>query len=85
MLAELVVGWEDYVANIQTMLRDMSFMSLRSDIMLWLLYILKLQHMHFPFDYFCSVATYDIIFWCRPVYYKTFILWNSLIYTILKA
>ena len=26
--------------------------------------------MHFQFDYFCSVATYDIIFWCRPVYYK---------------
>ena len=23
-------------------------------------------------------------FWCRPVYYKTLILWNSLIYTILK-
>ena len=27
--------------------------------------------MHFQFDYFCSVATYDITFWCRPVYYKT--------------
>ena len=27
--------------------------------------------MHFQFDYLCSVATYDIIFYCRPVYYKT--------------
>ena len=26
----------------------------------------------------------DIIFWCCLVYYKTLILWNSLIYTILK-
>ena len=52
MLAELVVGWKDYVAKIQTMSRDMiklqlsqhlsrdmSFMSRRSGIMLWLLYI----------------------------------------------
>ena len=36
------------------------------------------------FAYFCKVATYDIIFWCRLVYYKTLILWNSLIYTILN-
>ena len=35
--------------------------------MLWLLHILKLQYMHFQFAYFCSVGTYDIIFWCRPV------------------
>ena len=27
--------------------------------------------MHFQFDCLCSVATYDIIFCCRPVYYKT--------------
>ena len=40
--------------------------------------------MHFLFDYLCSVATYDIIFCCRPVYYKTLIQWNSLIYTLLK-
>ena len=26
--------------------------------------------MHFQFDYFCSVVTYDIIFRDRPVYYK---------------
>ena len=58
MIAELVVGWEDYVASIQTMSSDMiklqlsqhlsrdknilsreSFMSHRSDIMLWLLHI----------------------------------------------
>ena len=58
--------------------REMSFMSRRSDIMLWLLYIQKLQSMHFQFDYLCSVATYDIIFCCRPVYYKTLILRNSL-------
>ena len=25
--------------------------------------------MHFQFDYFYSVATYNIIFWCCPVYY----------------
>ena len=55
-----------------------------SDVMLWLLYFKKLQYMHFQFDYFCSVATYDIMFCCRPVYYKTLILWDSLIYTILK-
>ena len=24
--------------------------------------------MHFQFDYFCRVATYDIIYCCRPVY-----------------
>ena len=64
-------------------LRDMSFMLRGSDIMLSLLYILKLQYMHFQFDYFCSVATYGIIFWCSPVYYKILILWNSLIYGIL--
>ena len=39
-----------------------SFMSRRSGIMLWLLYIKKLQYMHFHFDYFFRVATYDIIF-----------------------
>ena len=30
--------------------------------------------MHFQSDCFCSVATYDIIFCCRPVCYKTLIL-----------
>ena len=64
--------------------RDMSFMSRRCHIMLWLLHIWKSQYMHFKFAYFCKVATYNIIFWCHPVYYKTLILWNSLIYTILK-
>ena len=42
--------------------RDMSFMSRRSDIMLSLLHIQKLQYMHFQSEYFCSVKTYDIIF-----------------------
>ena len=42
--------------------RDTIFMSRRNDIMLWLLYIQKLQYMHFRYDCFCSVATYDIIF-----------------------
>ena len=42
----------------------------------------------------CNTCTFSLptfarlrhttIFWCRPVYYKTFIVWNSLIYTILK-
>ena len=27
--------------------------------------------MHFQFDYFCSGATYDIIFSCCPVYYNS--------------
>ena len=27
--------------------------------------------MHFPFDYFCSLATYDITFCRHLVYYKT--------------
>ena len=31
-------------------------------IMMWLLYIQKLQYMHFRFDYLWSVTTYDIIF-----------------------
>ena len=34
----------------------------------------EVANMHFQFDYFCSVATYDITFWCRPVYYKALIL-----------
>ena len=38
-------------------LRDKSFMSRRSDIMLWLFYIKNLQYMHFQFDYFFRVAT----------------------------
>ena len=42
--------------------RDMIFMSRRSDVMLWLLHIQKLQYMHFQFAYFCSAATYEIIF-----------------------
>ena len=42
--------------------RDMSFMSRRSDIVLWLLQIQKLQYILFQFAYFCNVATYDIIF-----------------------
>ena len=37
--------------------RDMSSMSRSSDIMLWLLYIKKLQYMHFQFDYFCVAVT----------------------------
>ena len=41
--------------------RDTSFMSRKSDIVFWLLYILELQHMHFQFDYLCSVTTYDKI------------------------
>ena len=43
---KLVVGWEDYVASVQIMSRDknilsrqMSFMSRKSDIMLWLSHI----------------------------------------------
>ena len=34
-----------------------SFMSHRSDIMLWLLYIFELQYMYIHFDYFCSITT----------------------------
>ena len=33
-------------------------------------------------QHFCCDIRHN--FWCRPVYYKTLILWNSLIYTILK-
>ena len=39
------------------LLRDMSFMSRRSDIMLWLLHILKLRYMHCKFAFFHIVAT----------------------------
>ena len=105
-MLKLVVGWEDYAANIQRMSCDMIKLQLGQHFcsttkifcpratwisccvgekLSWLLYIQKLQHMHVQFDYFCSVATYDIIFWCRPVYHKTLILYNNLIYTILKA
>ena len=39
-----------------------SFMSRRTGIMLWLLHIYELQYIHFHSAYFCSVATYDIMF-----------------------
>ena len=67
-MLETCLGWEDYVANIQIMSRDMiklqltllsramSFVSRRSDIMLWLLYIKKLQYMYFQFDYLFAVS-----------------------------
>ena len=75
-----VVGHDKTPVKSTLLSRDMSFMSRRIDIMSFY----KLQYMHFEFAYFCSVAIYDIIFWCRPVYYKTLILWNIQIYTILK-
>ena len=58
------------VARQNVLSLDMSFMSRRIEIMSFY----KLQYMHFEFAYFCSAATYDIIFWCHPVYYKTLIL-----------
>ena len=45
-----------------TVSRDTSFMSRWSDIMLWLLYIKKLQYMQFQFDYFRRIATNNTIF-----------------------
>ena len=45
----------------------------------------ELQYVHFQFDHLCSVTTYSIICCgCRPIYCKTLVQWNSLIYTILK-
>ena len=63
---------------------DLSFMSCRSDIMLWLLHIQKLQYMHFQFAHFCCVATYDIIFGVvryviKQLFYETawsILFWN---------
>ena len=55
--------------------RGMSFMTRRSDIMVVTFAHLKVAlHALSVRLLVCSVATYDIIFWCRLVYYKTLIL-----------
>ena len=54
---------------------DVSFMSRRSDIMVVTFIHLEVAlHALSVCLLVCSVATYDIILWCRPVYYKTLIL-----------
>ena len=46
------VKWTLLSLDKNTVSRDTSFMSRRSNIMLWFLYIKKLQYMHFQSDYF---------------------------------
>ena len=61
---------------------DMSVMSRRSDIMLWLIHF---GVAIYALSVWLLLQCCDIDnFWCSPVYYKTLILWNSLIYTVLK-
>ena len=55
--------------------RDTSFMSRRIDIMLWLLHR-SCNTCTFSLPTF-AVLRHTTIFWCRPVYYKTLILWSS--------
>ena len=62
--------------------RDMIFMSHRCDIMFWLYTFRSCNTSTFSLITFAVLR--HITFWCRLVYYKTLILWNSLIYTILK-
>ena len=64
--------------------RDMSFMLRRSDIVLWFFIHLEAAVHALSVGLLLQCCDIRHNFFCRPVYYKTLILWNSLIYAILK-